>query len=52
MTLIYNNQAGISLDSDTLLKIYQSVTNTEQPKLIPQSVYNPPRSRRISILSD
>jgi len=37
------------LDSNTLYKIYQTVTNNK-PK--PQSVYNPPRSRKISILND
>ena len=41
-----------TLNSDTLLKIYQSVINTNSIKLQPQSVYNPPRSRKLSILND
>ncbi len=47
--LIKTNPNTISLNSDTLLKIYQSVTNN---KPIAQSVYNPPRSRKLNILSD
>ena len=41
-----------TLNSDTLLRIYQSVINTNSPKLQPQSVYNAPRSRKLSILND
>jgi len=41
-----------TLNSDTLLRIYQSVINTNSIKLQPQSVYNPPRSRKLSILND
>ena len=37
-----------TVDSNTLFKIYQVVTNNQKK----QSVYNPPRSRKVNILND
>ena len=37
-----------TVDSNTLLKIYLTVTKQVKK----QSVYNPPRSRKINILND
>jgi len=36
-----------TMNSDTLLRIYQTVINTNPIKLQPQSVYNAPRSRKL-----
>jgi len=50
---INTNSIKDTVHGDTLQRIYHSVTNNQPTQIIrPQSVYNPPRSRNLSILND